>query len=80
MLDQADIQKFIGTKPYQAHKKERLKKLSDTIRNHPAFSLSNPKEKLLFEKEYLRQKSLYYTGQIPFIKILSRIKKYSEKL
>ena len=80
LLDQADIQNFIGTKPYQIHKKERLKKLSDTVRNHPAFSLSNPKEKQLFEREYIKQKSLYYKGQIPFIKILNRIKKFSEKL
>ena len=37
-------------------------------------------EKQLFKKEYMKQKSLYYKGQIPFIKILNRIKKISEKL
>lgn len=80
LLDQIDIQNFIGTEAYHTHKKERLKKLSDTIKNHPAFSLSNSKERQLFEREYIKQKSLYYKGQTPFIKILSRIKKLSEKL
>ena len=64
LLDQNDIQNFIGTEAYRTHKKERLKKLRDTIRNHPAFFLSNPKERQLFEKEYIKQKSLYYKGQI----------------
>ena len=80
LLGQKEVQNFIGTKPYQAHKKERLKTLNDTVKNHQAFSFSNLKEKLLFEKEYINQKSLYYKGQVPFIKILNRIKKFSEKL
>ena len=80
LLGRADTQNFIVTKPYQIHKKERLKKQSGSIRNHPAFYLSNPRERQLFEKEYIKQKSLYYKGQIPFTKILNRIKVFSKNL
>ena len=79
LLGQAEVQNFIGTKPYQIHKEERLKKLSDIVNNHQAFSLSNSKEKQLFEREYVKQKNLYYKGQISFSKILKRITKYSIK-
>ena len=73
LLDQTDIQNFIGTKAYQIHKKERLKKLSNIVKNHPAFFLSNQKAKQLFEREYIKQKSLYYKGQILFRKIIKRL-------
>jgi len=48
------------------------------VKNHQAFSLSNQKEKQLLEKEYIKQSSLYYKGQIPFSKILQKITNYSE--
>ncbi len=79
LLGEIKIQNFIGTKPYESYKKERMKSLSAVVKSHLAFSLKNTKEKELFERGYIKQKSLYYKGQIPFEKILKRISKYSKK-
>ena len=79
LLGEVKIQNFIGTKLYESYKKERMRKLSQTIKNHSAFSLKNLKERALFEKEYKKQKNLYYKGQIPFKIILKKLSKYSEK-
>ena len=79
LLNQPDVQSFIGTNNYQKYKKERLKKLSDSVRNHEAFILSDSQERKILEREYLNQENLYYKGQIPFLKILDRIKDYAGK-
>ena len=79
LLGKEEVQNFIGTEAYQIYKKERLKSFSDTVKIHPAFSLSNIQEKDLFERNYIRQKSLYYKGHISFVKILNRLTEYSAK-
>ena len=79
LLDQPDIQNFIGTKPYQSYKEEKLRTLKGIIKGHSAFMLGDSQEREVFEKEYIKQKNLYYKGQVPFSKILKRIAKYSEK-
>lgn len=79
LLDQPDVLKFIGKKEYQAHKKERLKDLSDNVKGHQAFTLNDVQERKVFERAYVSQSGLYYKGQIPFSEILNRITKYSDR-
>ncbi len=71
LLNQKEIQNFIGTKEYQDYKKENLK--MDSTVDHPAFLLKDSNERKLFEKEYKNQESLYYKGQIDFSEILKKI-------
>lgn len=77
LLGETKIQNFIGTQNYESYKKERIKNLSASVRNHPAFSLKNLEIRNLFKKEYNKQRDLYYKGQIPFEKILNRLSNYA---
>jgi predicted nucleotidyltransferase component of viral defense system len=79
LLDVEDVQKFIGTEPYREHKRQRFKSLDQNVKNSGAFTLEESIRKK-FEQEYEKTASLYYRGQIPLDKILSRIQKDLERL
>lgn len=81
LLNQADVQAFIGTGAYCAHKKRRFPKLDNPdISSNPAFSLSNPQTFALYERAYERTAALYYHGRPSLKEILARIESYAERL
>lgn len=81
LLDQPDVQDFIGTEPYLAHKKWRFPKLDDPdISRNPAFSLSKPDTFRLYERAYERTAALYYHGRPSLKEILARFASYAERL
>jgi len=80
LLDLSEVQAFIGTPEYVAHKKKRFKSLNQNVAESPAFSLKEETIRKQFEAEYTKTAALYYRGQISLDKILTRIQKDLERL
>jgi len=75
LLGNTDIQAFIGTPDYLAHKVARIKGADNQIplKEHPALLLSDTDIRESFKKRYQSTSKLYYKGQPDFENILSRI-------
>ncbi|TCU08679.1 nucleotidyl transferase AbiEii/AbiGii toxin family protein [Rhizobium sullae] len=81
LLEQADVQAFIGTEAYLAHKERRFPKLDDPdISRNPAFGLSDPDIFRLYERAYERTAALYYHGRPSLREIIARFASYAERL
>lgn len=81
LLNNAEVQAFIGTPEYVAHKQARFPRADNQhIANNEAFLLSDPATRALYQREYEETEALYYTGQIPFGDILARIHQHIERL
>jgi hypothetical protein len=81
LLDIAEVQAFLGTPAYKAHKQARFPKADNQhIASNEAFLLSNTATRALYQREYEKTEALYYTGQIPFSDILARIHQHIERL
>lgn len=81
LLQQSDVQEFIGTEAYIAHKDRRFPAAdSQVISENEAFLLSDPETRRLYEAEYNKTASLYYKGQVPFETILQEISKWKGRL
>src|SRR6266567_6532764 len=73
LLDVGAVQKFIGTAEYLEHKKKRFKSLDHDVAKSGAFTLEDENVRKQFEAEYSKTAPLYYRGQIPLDKILTRV-------
>ena len=82
LLGNSDIQAFIGTPEYVAHKAARIKGEDNKtpLREHPALLLSDSEIKESFRNRYLSTSKLYYNGQPEFEEIITRINLYLEML
>lgn len=81
LLQQSDVQSFIGTEDYIAHKEKRFPAADNqVIAENEAFLLSDPAIRSLYETEYRKTASLYYKGQVPFETILQEISKWKGRL
>lgn len=81
LLGNAQVQAFIGTAEYVAHKQARFPQADNQhIASNEAFLLSRPETRTLYQREYEKTAALYYTGQIPFSEILARIHQNIERL
>jgi hypothetical protein len=81
LLDRADIQAFIGTEPYKAHKAKRFPKADNqNIAQNQAFILSDPATRKLYEKAYQDSSALYYGSKPTFTQILAEIGKWIDRL
>lgn len=81
LLDQADVQAFLGTPAYHAHKQARFPKADNQhIASNEAFLLSDPAVRALYETKYRETAALYYAGQVPFAAILDRIAQHLDRL
>jgi len=78
LLDNQDVQNFIGTPEYEAHKAVRFPKadLEIPIQQNEAFILSNPEIRNAFRRRYIGTASLYYKGQPDFDMLLKKIADY----
>jgi hypothetical protein len=69
-----------GTEEYEHFKKERFGG-DDTLDAHSdAFTLVDPRDRAVFEKEYSRSASLYFKGRPSLAEILVRIGRDLERL
>ena len=80
LIEQPQIKKFIGTKEYFEHKKERFKTLEMDLTKTDAFTLSSNGVLEKFEKEYSRTRVIYYKDFPDLSEILRRIQGYLGKL
>jgi predicted nucleotidyltransferase component of viral defense system len=82
LLGLQQVQDFIGTNAYKAHKDIRFstKDKEVTIQENQAFLLDDERLRNDFAGRYAETKALYYKGQPPFEAILKRIQQDIEKL
>ena len=82
LLNLEEVQQFIGTPEYNAHKQARFpaKDLEISIQENEAFRLSDPELRDRYRKRYESTASLYYKGQPDFEEVLGVIKSYLEEL
>jgi hypothetical protein len=75
LLGNAEIQEFIGSPEYIAHKAARIKGADNLIplNEHPALQLNDSEIRESFNNRYLSTSKLYYNGQPDFEDILARI-------
>jgi hypothetical protein len=82
LLNIKEVQEFVGTPEYLAHKDERFSKadLSIPINKSEAFLLTNVEVRKDFTTRYIKTKALYYQSQPDFEEILRTIQKNIDKL
>lgn len=82
LLGYEEVQKFIGTEQYLAHKKDRFPptEFAIPISENEAFLLKDKKLRKKFSDRYLRTSALYYKGQPEFDGLLDRIQKFQDQL
>ncbi len=75
LLDNKEVQDFIGTPEYEAHKTTRFPKadLEIPIQQNEAYLLNDPKIRDEFRARYIGTASLYYNGQPDFDDLLKKI-------
>lgn len=82
LLGNIQVQAFIGTKEYQAHKITRFPKTDYNIpiTENEAFLLTDKELRNRFRQRYEKTAALYYKGQPDFDEMLTEISKWVEKL
>ena len=82
LLDNKDVQEFIGSPEYLAHKKQRFPTADYAIpiAENEAFLLSSSEIRESFKKRYAKSKNLYYKGQPDFNDLLANIHRHIDKL
>ncbi len=81
LLEQPEIQEFIGTYEYKKHKKKRFRSGDNpSIKENEAFILSDMKTRKDFEKAYQDTRALYYKDQPELDLILKKIQKLAHSL
>jgi hypothetical protein len=82
LLKNPEVQKFIGTPEYLAHKTARFRGADKEIPlpEHPALLLNDKNIRQTFEDRYRASAALYYREQPSFDEIISYIREYIPKL
>jgi hypothetical protein len=81
LLEMPEVQAFIGTPAYLAHKERRFRSGDNlVIAKNEAFSLSDKKTRGEYAGAYSQTPRLYYAGQPAFDEILKRIHEWAAKL
>jgi hypothetical protein len=82
LLNHPEVQSFIGTSEYEAHKQKRFPKadLQVPLSQNEAFLLSDPLIRADFTNRYEATKKLYYQGQPGIEEVLGRINQYLKHL
>jgi hypothetical protein len=81
LLDRPEVQDFIGTDDYRAHKDRRFRSLDNkNIAKNEAFILSDPETRKIYAATYTKTSALYYGRKPTFDQILERIKEWIDRL
>jgi Nucleotidyl transferase AbiEii toxin, Type IV TA system len=81
LLKRPEVQKFIGTDAYKAHKQTRFPKADNpNIAENEAFLLRDAKTRGIFAKAYADSTALYYKDKPAFEQILDAIAKSAARL
>jgi hypothetical protein len=74
LLERPEVQAFVGTEAYKAHKAKRFPKADNpNIAENEAFILSDPETRAIFAKAYDKTSALYYRSKPTFRQIVARI-------
>src|SRR5262249_47694373 len=77
LLRRPDVQAFIGTDEYKAHKAKRFPRADkQNIAQNEAFILSDPATRTLYDDAFAASGALYYGAKPSFDQILDAIKKW----
>jgi len=81
LLRRPDVQAFIGTGPYKAHKQKRFRQEDNhDITQNQAFILADPATRKLYAEAYDRSKILYFGEKPTFDEILTKFGKWAFRL
>lgn len=81
LLRRPEVQTFIGTEVYNAHKAKRFRRGDNPeIAKNDAFLLSDPAVHKLYAKAFTESAALYYGDKPTFEQILAEIGKWTSKL
>jgi hypothetical protein len=81
LLKRPEVQKFIGTEAYQAHKAKRFPRADNpNIAENQAFVLSDAATRQDYEKAYGVTSALYYRGKPTFEEILAELATWAKRL
>jgi Nucleotidyl transferase AbiEii toxin, Type IV TA system len=81
LLRRPEVQAFIGTDAYRAHKAKRFRRDDEPdITKNQAFILSDPKTRGEYAKAFAESTALYYGAKPSFDEILREIGKWADRL
>jgi hypothetical protein len=81
LLERPEVQAFIGTDDYTAHKDRRFRSLDNkNVAKNEAFILSDPETRKTYTETYERTSSLYYGRKPTFDQILERVNEWIDRL
>jgi len=81
LLNVPEVQAFIGTPEYYAHKQKRFRSGDNPdLKQNEAFHLNNPETRQEYAEAYAATRALYYKDQPGFDEILKRLKSFVEKV
>jgi len=81
LLDRADVQAFIGTEPYKAHKAMRFRGGDNqNIAENQAFILSDPETRKIYADAFIANSALYYGRRATFDDTLATIAAWVDRL
>lgn len=81
LLQDRNVQDFIGSEAYLAHKTRRFPKADNQIiTENEAFALSDPATRATLDKAFVASSTLYFRGQPSFDVIMAEIARWSPKL
>ena len=81
LLQQPEVQAFIGTEGYKAHKERRFRQGDNPdLTKNEAFILSDPETRAAYQKAYDATSALYYGGKPTFDEVMKAIGAWASKL
>jgi Nucleotidyl transferase AbiEii toxin, Type IV TA system len=81
LLDRSEVQAFIGTDDYSAHKDGRFRSLDNkNIAKNEAFILSDPETRKTYAATYAKTSALYYGRKPTLDQMLERISVWIDRL
>jgi nucleotidyltransferase AbiEii toxin of type IV toxin-antitoxin system len=81
LLDLPEVQKFIGTQAYTAHKERRFREGDNlNIAENQAFVLADPVTRAAYAKAFAASTALYYGTKPTFEQVLAKIGMWIERL
>jgi Nucleotidyl transferase AbiEii toxin, Type IV TA system len=81
LLRHSEVQAFIGTDSYTAHKKKRFRPADNlVIRQNQAFVLADPATRELYTNAYSASMALYFGNKPTFEEILAEIGKFADRM
>jgi hypothetical protein len=81
LLQRAEVQAFIGTDAYKAHKARRFRQADNqNIAQNDAFILSDQATRATYARAYANTRALYYGDPPTFDQILGKIAEWRDRL